>query len=264
MKRKKVFDAIVLVIIIIQEVTSAVLEIIDKYKVADNILSCTIIISFIVFCISMYIEIHKYIDQIIQQLQFIQNGINIANTQTGKGSDDFYKSALEYMDFSDSSIWLTSLNDRALTSTGSSIRQEYLKSVFPFAKKHKNVEVRRIVRIPTLEKLKWVEEQIKETEHLDNVSIAYIEDDIRILNLQIFDEKRMLLWDPGRTIVSQQHDKFIFTENDSVVEMFSGYYENIWQDLRRNRGGFILKDGLNNSDINNKLQIIRNNIEAGK
>lgn len=262
MKRKKVFDIIILVLIIIQEVASFLVDLFDKYNLANNILSSTIILSFVIFCISMYWDMHKDKEQMIEKLQLIQNGINIANTQTGKGSDDFYKLALEYMDTSSSSIWLTSLNDRALTSTGSPIRQKYFQSVFQFAKKNKNVEVRRIVRIPTLEKLKWVEKQIKDAERLKNVSIAYIETDTRILNLQIFDEKRMLLWDPGRTNVSIQHDKFIFTENVVIVEMFSEYYENIWQDLRHGQGGFIIKDGNGDNDINNKLEIIRSRIES--
>lgn len=261
---KKYFDSGALIMIIIGQIISIVLEALNEQKNWDNILTSSIIIVFAIFCISVYFEMLSFKDKISNEVHIIQSGSNIANTKSGKGSDQFYGLALEYMNISGSSIWLTSLNDRNPNVKGSIMRNKYFNSVFPFAKKNKTVEVKRIVKIATLEKLEWVKEQIESTKNLENVSIAYIEKEINILNLQIFDEKRMLLWNPGQAKVSQQHNKFIYSENVDVVEMFAEYYENIWQDLQRNRGGFILKEGNRNNSIelNNKLQIIKNKIET--
>lgn len=263
---KKCVDSGALIMIIVGQIVSIVLEVSKEQRNWDNILTSSIIIVFAIFCISVYFEMLSFKDRISSEVHSIQCGSNIANTKSGKGSDEFYRLALEYMNVSSSSIWLTSLNDRNPNVKGSIMRNKYFNSVFPFAKKNKTVEVKRIVKIATLEKLEWVKEQIDSTKKLENVSIAYIEKDIKILNLLVFDEKRMLLWNPGQAKVSQQHNKFIYSENVDVVEMFAEYYEKIWQDLQSNHGGFILKDGNHNdiNEINNKLQIIKNKIETEK
>lgn len=261
---KKYFDSGALIMIIIGQIISIVLEILDKQRQWDNILTSSIIIVFAIFCVSVYFEMLSFKERISDEVYSILCGSNIANTKSDKGSDMFYKLALGYLNISESSVWLTSLNDRNPNIKGSQIRKKYFDSVFPFAKKNKIVEVRRIVKITTLEKLEWVKEQIESTKNIENISIAYIDANVKILNLQVFDEKRMLLWNPGQDKVSQQHNKFIYSENIDVVEMFAEYYENIWQDLQKNCGGFILKEG-NNYDINemnDKLELIKMKIEA--
>lgn len=260
---KKYFDSGALIMIIVGQIISIVLEASNENKNLDNILTSSITIVFALFCISVYFEMISFRDKLSNEVYRIQCGSNIANTKSGKGSDEFYGLALEYMGASHSSIWLTSLNDKNPNVKGSIMRNKYFSSVFPFAKKNKNVEVRRVVKIATEEKLDWVKEQIESTKNLENVSIAYIEQNIKILNVQIFDEGRMLLWNPGQAKVSQQHNKFIYSENVDIVEMFAEYYENIWQDLQRNCGGFIIKEGnhYDNNEINNKLQIIKDKMK---
>lgn len=260
---KKYFDSGALIMIIVGQIISIVLDVLNENKNLDNILTSSIIIVFAIFGISVYFEMLSFKDKLSNEIYKIQCGSNIANTKSGKGSDEFYELALEYMGGAHSSIWLTSLNDKNPNVKGSIMRNKYFSSVFPFAKKNKNVEVRRIVKIATKEKLDWVKEQIENTKNLENVSIAYIEQNINILNVQIFDERRMLLWNPGQAKVSQQHNKFIYTENVNIVEMFSEYYEKIWQNLQRNCGGFIIKEGnhYDNNEINNKIEIIKNKIE---
>ncbi len=258
-KFKKVFDIVTLIMIIVGQIIQVVLESLSETIDWGNILSSSIILVFAIFCISTYFELHSFKDKMYKEINEVKRSSNITNTKAGKGSDDFYELGLEYLGVSQSSVWLTSLNINKPSRKGSITRNKYFDSVFPFAKRNQTVEIKRIVKIPTLDKLDWVIEQLKSTENLDNVSIAYVENDIDILNLQIFDEKYLLLWNPGKSRVSPKYNKFIFSENIDIVEMFSEYYENLWKRLQNNQGGFIIKDGSRNniSDIDNKLNIIR-------
>lgn len=259
---KKIFDISALIVIIAGQIISVWLNVSNEQKgiEVDNILTSSIIIVFAIFCISMYFDMQKFKRTLYKEIHSIKTGSNIVTTKMGKGSDDFYSLALEYLNVSNSTIWLTSLNEKDPNVKGSIMRTKYFKEVIPFAKKNKsNVEVRRIVKIPTLEKLEWVKKQIESAKNLENVSFAYIDKDTKILNVQIFDEKKMLLWDPGQDRVSQKHNKFICSENADVVEMFSEYYENIWKELSNNRGGFIIKDRNKSSraEIEQRLQKIK-------
>ncbi len=261
---KKIIDIFALIIIIVGQTINIVLECIGLEQKWDRILSSSVIIVFAAFCISMYYEMNSYKKNLSKKLEEILFGSNIANTKPGKGSDSFYGYSLGYMNSSNSSLWLTSVNDSNPNIMGSKQRNKYFATVIPYAKENKNVEVKRIIKIPTLDKLEWVKEQLNEAENLDNVSFAYIEDDVKLLNLQIYDEKRMMLWDPSQNKVSAQHNKFINCENSDIVEMFSQYYENIWKELKKNNKGFIIKDGnkTTKDDIDEKLNFIENKIKS--
>ena len=227
MENKKIyyfFSISVLVLIIIEQVINIIFQYFNASDEKQNFLSSAVIITFALFCISVYIEMQQYKKSLKNKLDKMTIGSNIANTIPGKGSKDFYELALQCINESKDDIWLTSLSDNNPNNEGPDIRSKYFNSVISLAKKNK-VNIRRIIRIATYDKFKWVEEQLKSLKNFDKVSIAYVGKDTKILNLQVFDESIMLLWNPGSAKVSEHHNEFIYIENEENSKMFAEYYE---------------------------------------
>jgi hypothetical protein len=115
------------------------------------------------------------------------------------------------------------------------------------------VEFRRIINIPTLDKLEWAEKLINETKDIQNLHLAYIHlDDIEnsfpisVTSCQIMDNKAVFLLNPELNVVPPgKFKKCIIIENEKVVSIYEKYYERIWELLEKKDSnlGCIIKDG---------------------
>lgn len=171
---------------------------------------------------------------------------------------EFYRVLNDKMLSAKSRVWLMHLDPFAPDSVKYSdlARTEYFNNCAEKARTENTaqqpVEFRRIIAIPTLEKLDWTEKLIQDTKALKNLHLAYIHiDDIKytfpisVTSCQIIDNRAVFLLNPELNVVPEGKFKTcIIIENEKVVSVYKDYYEKIWTLLENNNSkGCIIKDG---------------------
>jgi hypothetical protein len=174
---------------------------------------------------------------------------------------EFYRVLNDKVLSAKSKVWLMHLDPYAPDSIiyNDEARKVYFKNCADKAiaqnGANKPVEFRRIINIPNLDKLEWVENLIKETKDIKNLHLAYIHlDDLDIENsfpvsvtsCQIMDNRAVFLLNPELNIVPKgEFKKCIIIENEKVVEIYEEYYKSIWELLKtkNSKMGCIIKDG---------------------
>jgi hypothetical protein len=172
----------------------------------------------------------------------------------------FYRELKKQMLLAEKKVWLMHLDPYAPDSVknyNDKSREEYFKVCKDRALDQNGVsnpvEFRRIINIPTMEKLDWTEKLIESTKDLQNFQLAYIYvDDIEntfpvsITSCQIMDNNAVFLLNPELNIVpGGAFKKCILIENQNVVSIYDTYYTHIWEELQKtdSKLGCIIKDG---------------------
>jgi len=187
--------------------------------------------------------------------------------------NDFYRQLNEKVKEAQEKVWLMHLDPHAPTSDfyNDPTRKEYFENCLEKAKSQQ-VVIKRIINIPTMDKLEWTENLIKETSGLQNIHLAYINiDDIEhsfpqsVISCQIIDNDSMFLLNPMRNVVPEgDFPKCILIENKNVVSIYTEYYDALWKKLSDPQCTFgcIIKNGPSSQLFETHHQRIKDDINS--
>jgi hypothetical protein len=167
-------------------------------------------------------------------------------------------------------VWLTHLDQWAPDSHkyAGLDKKEYFDKILEYAKNHPKVDFKRIISIPTEDKLIWVKDLIEKTKDYENLNFAYIRlDDLEnlfplsVVSTQIMDDNKMFLLNPELNLVPRTKGLFkdcLYFENTDMVAVYSHYYESVWKKIteKNSQWGCLIKDGNGVDTYNDNIQII--------
>jgi len=158
----------------------------------------------------------------------------------------FYRHMLAALRSATKTVDLTQLDAQAPMHYGTPEMVEYFELQTRMVRECPAINFRRIVAIPTHEKLEWVLDVLDRVKDCPNFQINVI--DISQsgslpppLSLQIFDRKEMCLVDPTLGFMlpeDQQH--MLWVRGYGVCQVFSVYYDSIWNLGQRLKSGTII------------------------
>ncbi|ETA69285.1 hypothetical protein MettiDRAFT_2781 [Methanolobus tindarius DSM 2278] len=189
--------------------------------------------------------------------------------------EDFYHLLNASVITSSTRVWVTHLDQWAPTSPKFSDkdRVNYFDSVLEHIQTHPAIDFKRIISIPTKDKLEWVEKLIMDTDAYQNLHLAYIRiDDIEdifpfsVVSCQIIDENKMFILNPLLNRVPRNRGQFkecLYFENKNIVGIYSNYYEKLWDKITQKDSlhGCILKDGTGTDNFYKNKNWILSNIK---
>jgi len=190
----------------------------------------------------------------------------------------FYRELKKQVLLAEKKVWLMHLDPYAPDSVknyNDKSREDYFDACKKMAQDQNGVsdpvDFRRIINIPTMEKLEWTEKLIESTKNLQNLHLAYIYvDDIEnsfpvsITSCQIMDDNAVFLLNPELNVVpGGTFKKCILIENQNVVKVYEAYYNRIWEELQKSDSklGCIIKDGPGTEQFTQNKQRIIDNIK---
>jgi hypothetical protein len=204
------------------------------------------------------------IEKIDQDLEELKK-VSTATVRELDSQAEFYRVLDDKVLSAKSKVWLMHLDPHAPDSDiyyADDERKKYFKDCAEKAIAQNGlahpVEFRRIINIPTLDKLEWVERLIEDTKDLQNLHLAYINvgnvefNDIpqtfpiSVTSCQIIDNKSVFLLNPELNVVPEGKFKTcIIIENEKVVSVYKNYYDKIWDALeqKNSKKGCIIKNG---------------------
>lgn len=185
--------------------------------------------------------------------------------------EEFYDSLEKKEIAASKRVWLMHLDPWPPTSSkcNSRGRVDYFDNILKIVKGKDEIEVKRIINIPNLEKLEWVENLVKETDQRDNFHLAYINvKNIEYffpttISCQIIDEDKIFLLNPLLNHIPRtSFKKCVYIENRKVTAIYEDYYERLWSELENENCAFgcIIKGGKGTDLFDNNLQRIKNDI----
>lgn len=226
-------------------------------------------------------DIISRVDEINKDIKTFNNAsIEVLTTQ-----NDFYdklkksrSSALHTVDLTQLDPWApkeyedvdsSDLSDEVKAQHSS--RVNYFTSDIEFAQSHPNVQIRRIISIPSDNKLEWVKDFIEATKSISNLFLAYvsipdIEKDTpfpKMLSLQIIDSNEVFMLNPKYSYMPRQYEHCFYIKNADVGKIYTDYYNSIWEKLKNSDDvniGMILKNGTDIKGYEDKLNQIRNKL----
>jgi hypothetical protein len=184
-----------------------------------------------------------------------------------KSPEAFYENLIKANENAKQRIWLMNLQDYSPYYYGGKNRINYYDSLMKITLAKENVDVRRIMRIPTIEKLEWLKKLIKETEHISNFHIAYLNNSSRcpkslMISVQIIDDQIAFLINPQKNTSAMIFNQCYQINNHEIVCAYIEYYMTLWDEIigMNNINGFTIKNGVANLDYSNIYKRIEDNI----
>jgi len=181
--------------------------------------------------------------------------------------DDFYRKLQKSRSAAQEKVQLTQLDPCPPLAYGDErTRKEYFEGDIACYKSRPYVNFYRILSIETEEKLEWARSLIEGTKGLSNVFLAYINIESiekmtpfpKMLSLQIIDCKEVFVLNPKYSYMPHDYKRCYYFKNNDVAQIYSDYYEAIWETLRSDiQHGCILKDGNSSHGYEEKLNKIK-------
>lgn len=226
-------------------------------------MSGAMLVELVIFLIIMNINDEEFQENSLQTIQnkfdaldVTVRSINNASIEVFSNQNWFYDKLRQSRLDARESVFLTQLDPWPPSGyEQSGERQEYFKSDLEYAKNHPRVDIRRIVSIPSKEKLAWIKDWVEQMKDIPNFHLAYINlENIeksspfpKMLSLQIIDKEEVFLLNPQYSYMPRTYAKCIYMKNKEVGEVFTEYYLEIWKKLAMcedlNIGG-MLKSGI--------------------
>jgi hypothetical protein len=254
-----------------------------------------IVISLTLYIISVCLEEMKHIEdsktnqtQLKEKIEDVEKNllkelvkVNQTQAEVIISSNKFYEKLNRIRNRAKKSVLLVNLDPMPPDVYGEDVRKEYFDSTIDFAATHPHITVKRIMSLPTNDKIKWAEELVENSKNLNNLHLAYFRiDDIRnyspippLLSLQIIDEEEMLLLNPNYSYMPMAFKNCMYLKDSKVVkEIFFEYYNKIWELIERNDSHWckssdeerktinsvVLKDGMDIEYYKEKIEWIKN------
>jgi hypothetical protein len=158
----------------------------------------------------------------------------------------FYRHMLAALRHSSRCVDLTQLDEQPPRHYGTREMVEYFELQTQMVRECPHIVFRRIVSIPTFEKLQWLLDILEQISDCANFQINLIDISRSAglpppLSLQIFDREQLCLVDPtvGYMLPSEQRD-MLWIRGKAACEVFSVYYDNAWALSRRIKEGSII------------------------
>ncbi|MDB4223368.1 hypothetical protein N9850_06320 [Granulosicoccus sp.] len=155
----------------------------------------------------------------------------------------FYLHMLDALQRARHTVDLTMFDQYAPKYIGTPEMVQYFELQSRMVQEKPNITFRRIVAIPTLEKLEWVLDVLEETSDCPNFQINVIDLDgtnalPAPLSFQIFDNKEFCLVDPtlGEMIPTPQ-PKMLWVRGAAATQAFSYYYDAVWSRSQKLKSG---------------------------
>ncbi|WP_040698724.1 hypothetical protein [Nocardia vinacea] len=158
----------------------------------------------------------------------------------------FYRHMLAALREAHKSVDLTQLDSQPPKHYGTPEMVEYFDAQTQLVRSNSSIKFRRIIAIPTLEKLEWVVSILDQVKDCANFQINMI--DLSKtgtlpppLSLQIFDRREMCLVDPTLGFMLPEDQRhMLWVKGSSVAEVFAIYYDSLWQLGTRVKEGSII------------------------
>lgn len=211
------------------------------------------------------------IESSVENINSIVPNINTTTAKVLVKRDEFYTCLKECREKAKSKVWLMHLDPIAPFEFGEGVRKDYFDSTIQYARDNPNIEIRRILSIPSIQKLEWALMCVNDSKDLNNLHFAYLRiDDIAstvptppIISVQIIDDTEMLYLDPRYSYMPQRYYPCVYLNNHEVVKLFSAYYTSLWDRIENCKDpgyGCILKNGFDYNGISEKTESILVNI----
>lgn len=146
----------------------------------------------------------------------------------------FYRRMLSALSEAKFTVDLTQFDSHPPKHFATEEMQAYFVAQELKVKNDLNVEFRRIVAIPTLEKLEWVLDFLDNIGECPNFQVSSIDLAVNSdlpppLSLQIFDKKQICLVDPTRGHMSHnEHNNMLWCNGEAVARVFNIYYSELY------------------------------------
>jgi hypothetical protein len=186
--------------------------------------------------------------QIGARLQELRSGIEGEGHHEGEVCDRsrFYIHMLNALRNATKSVDLTQLDDYAPSHYGTPEMVEYFDLQKKSVRSRPNLKFRRLVAIPTLEKLEWVLEVLESVQDCANFQISWIDISTQAkapppLSLQIFDRREICLVDPTLgTMRPEEQRHMLWLSGRAAAEVMAVYYDGMWNLGTRIKEGMIV------------------------
>ncbi|MFE7129995.1 hypothetical protein ACFVIM_03975 [Streptomyces sp. NPDC057638] len=187
-------------------------------------------------------------EKVREELSLLRRGLDVARFHEGEVCDrtGFYRHMLSALRDVGRSVDLTQLDSYPPRHYGTPEMVEYFELQKRRVQDSPQIKFRRIVAVPTPEKLEWLLDVIEGAQGCPNFQINVI-DMSRAgflpppLSLQIFDRKELCLVDPtlGYMLPEDQR-QMLWLRGSAAGEVFSVYYESLWTLGQRLKEGEIV------------------------
>lgn len=161
--------------------------------------------------------------------------------------DRFYEHMLTAVERAQVSVDLTQLDERPPKDIGTAGMVAYFERQAEIVRERPSVIFRRIVAVPTLEKLEWLLEVLTKVGESPNFQIAIVDTADASpslpppLSLQIFDEREMCLVDPTIGYMRpERQTNMLWVHGRATAAVFSVYYDDFWKLSTRLKEGSII------------------------
>jgi hypothetical protein len=198
-------------------------------------------------------EVHRDLttraDAVRDDVDSLQSMLESDRLHEGEMCDrtSFYRHMLDALRDASNSVDLTQLDSYPPSHYGTPEMVEYFDLQTRMVRERPSIKFRRIVAIPTLEKLEWLLGILDQVKDCPNFQINVI--DISKsggslpppLSLQIFDRREMCLVDPTLGFMLPEDQRhMLWVRGQSVSEVFAIYYDSLWGLGQRIKEGSII------------------------
>ncbi|WP_232236186.1 hypothetical protein [Nocardia sp. BMG51109] len=183
-----------------------------------------------------------------QRLDAVETALRSNNLHEAEICDrtGFYRHMLSALRATSRSADLTQLDSQPPQHYGTPEMVEYFDTQTALARANTGIKFRRIVAIPTLEKLEWVVSFLDQVRYCTNFQVGVVDlvETEKLpppLSLQIFDRQEICLVDPtfGYMLPEDQRH-MLWMKGNAAAEVFSTYYDTLWYSSSRLKEGNII------------------------
>jgi len=191
--------------------------------------SLSILIALTFFVTIKLFKIGELINSSSKSITKIESSVtSITTARVLSGSDELFQTVNSLLK-DDSKIDVTSFSDIIPPKdlTGTEIKK-YWKFISLTLSKNNKFRLRRIAYVPTLEKLKWLENTIQETKNSSNYHLAVLSTKLSfpLMNMFIIDDRYSFLF--GKHQPDRDPD-YIFLDDPKLAKFVLQQYEDLWR-----------------------------------
>jgi len=227
---KKLVEWLTIITIIFTAVSAIALNYFGL--VADKYVFYAVLICVVTF-ITYQIEENKKTREVLDRSEHIGSAIIRGGIV---GRKEFYRQLLYSAERARDTIDLISIQPTSPSLSGVPEFQAYFDGISKIISK-KDVRVRRIVSIPTIEKYEWIIDLINEHARRNNFNLRYVDigkiEELNIpfpLNVQIIDREDVFIINPAIGYhATSGETQSIWLKNTEIAQLLSTYYEKYWQ-----------------------------------
>ena len=151
----------------------------------------------------------------------------------------FYRHMLDALRAANKTVDLTQLDEFPPSHYGTREMSEYFKQQSDLVISRPDILFRRIVAVPTLEKLVWLLDVLETVKDCPNFSVGLLTN-FRVsnlpppLSLQIFDRRELCLVDPSVGYMRPEDQRhMLWVKGSAIPEVFAIYYDSLWTEAER-------------------------------